>query len=93
MSDLGRKSNADKLGDKLQPDSSKSTLDKVGDSLTGAGDKVARDVVPDSQKSTSQSLSDKADRTKDSHTGHNAPGQESLLDKAKDAVGMGNKHT
>ena len=43
------------------------------------------DVIPDSQKSTGQSLSDKASREKDSHK------DESLLDKAKSAVGMDKK--
>jgi hypothetical protein len=32
------------LGDKITPDSSKSTTDKIGDSLTGAGDKIQRFV-------------------------------------------------
>ena len=44
------------------------------------------DVVPDSQKSTGQQLSDKAGREKDSHT--SGPGQESVLDKAKGAMGL-----
>ncbi|ORY87010.1 heat shock protein 9/12, partial [Protomyces lactucae-debilis] len=65
ISDTGRKDTHSKIGDKLQPDSSKSTLDKAGDAITGAADKVARDVVPDSQKSTGQSLSDKVSRATD----------------------------
>lgn len=43
------------------------------------------DVVPDSQKSTGQSMMDKASREKDSAK------NESFLDKAKGAVGM-DKH-
>jgi hypothetical protein len=53
------------LGDKATPDSSKSTMDKVGDTITGAADKVGRDAVPDSQKSTTQSVGDKMSREKD----------------------------
>lgn len=41
------------------------------------------DVVPDSEKSTTQSMQDKASRTKDNNT------DKSLLDKAKDATGLG----
>ncbi|KAK3055857.1 hypothetical protein LTR09_003091 [Extremus antarcticus] len=83
--DSGRKNLGDKMGDKFTPDSSKSTLDKTKDSLTGAGDKVARDVVPDSQKSTGQSTMDKMSRQKDANK------NESILDKAKGALGM-DKH-
>ncbi|KAK4611499.1 Heat shock protein hsp9 [Fulvia fulva] len=82
MTDAGRKDLSSKIGDKAQPDSSKSTLDKVGEGLSGAGDKAARDLVPDSQKSTTQSLGDKASRSKDDAK------DESILDKAKNAVGM-----
>lgn len=65
------------IGDKVTPNSQKSTVDKVGDTLTGAGDKIGRDAVPDSQKSTTQSMTDKASRQKDSAK------DESVLDKAK----------
>ena len=43
------------------------------------------DAVPDSEKSTGQSMMDKASREKDSHK------DESLLDKAKSAVGLDKK--
>lgn len=84
MTDAGRKDIGDKMQNKMTPDSSKSTMDQVKDTVTGVGDKAQRDVIPDSQKSTSQSMQDKASREKDSHTG----GGESILDKAKSAVGM-----
>ena len=44
------------------------------------------DVVPDSQKSTGQQVSDKTSRTKDSHK--SGPGEDSMLDKAKGAMGL-----
>jgi hypothetical protein len=55
------------------------------------------DVQPDSQKSTTQALGDKMSGTKDSHSGHSHStntntGDKSMIDKAKDAVGMGDKH-
>ena len=42
--------------------------------------------MPDDQKSTGQAASDKASRTADAHKD-----DKSILDKAKDAVGMGDK--
>ncbi|QIW99952.1 hypothetical protein AMS68_005470 [Peltaster fructicola] len=87
MTDSGRKNLSDKIGDAVQPDSSKSTLDRMGDNLTGAGDKIARDAVPDSQKSTTQSVSDKFSREKDS-----SGAGETVGDKIKNAVGLGDKH-
>jgi hypothetical protein len=50
-------------------------MDKVGDSITGGADKAGRDLIPDSQKSTTQSMGDKASREKD-HAKN-----ESVLDK------------
>lgn len=41
------------------------------------------DLVPDSEKSTTQSMSDKASREKSSHS------NESTMDKVKDTIGMG----
>jgi len=86
MSDLGRKDFSSKASDKMTPDSSKSTMDKVGETFTDTTDKVSRGVVPDSEKSTGQSLSDKAGRSKDDAV-HGGSG-ESVLDKAKGALGM-----
>ena len=70
----------------MTPDSSKSTFDKIKEGVTDAGDKIQRDAVPDSQKSTGQSLADKTSREKD-HQKHG----DSILDKAKGALGM-DKH-
>lgn len=56
---------------------------------------LSSDVQPDSQKSTTQSMTDKMSREKDSHsgsTGTSHTGDKSMLDKAKDTLGMGDKH-
>lgn len=71
----------------LQPDSTKSTTDKIGETITDAGDKVSRGVVPDSQKSTGQSMTDKAGRSKDQATSGGSGG--GIIDNAKNALGMG----
>ncbi|KAF2399797.1 putative chaperone/heat shock protein Hsp12 [Trichodelitschia bisporula] len=89
MSDLGRKDFGDKAKESLQPDSTKSTIDKMGETVTGAGDRVARGLQPDDSKSTSQSVSDKMGRSKDEHV-HGGTG-ESILDKTKNALGL-DKH-
>lgn len=49
MSDHGRKDLSDKVADKITPDTTKSTVDKAGDHVTGKADKVGRDAVPDSE--------------------------------------------
>ncbi|KAF2155333.1 hypothetical protein K461DRAFT_311600 [Myriangium duriaei CBS 260.36] len=85
MSDTGRKDFSDKVGEKVTPDSQKSTTDKISESVTGATDKVSRDVQPDSSKSTTQELSDKTSCEK--HDG------ESTTDKIKHGLGLGgDKH-
>jgi hypothetical protein len=89
MSDPLRKDTHTKLGEKMQPDSTKSTSSKLGETFTDAGDKFARGVVPDSEKSTSQSASDKLGRSSD-RTAHGSSGG-SVLDKAKGALGL-DKH-
>jgi molybdopterin biosynthesis enzyme MoaB len=89
MSDLGRKDFSSKVSDSMTPNSSKSTVDKVGDTFSGAGDKIAREAVPDSQKSTTQKVSDKFGREKD-NTAHGGTG-ESIVDKTKNAFGLGDK--
>lgn len=40
--DSGRKDAGDKLADKFTPQSSKSTTDKIGESLGNVGDKIQR---------------------------------------------------
>ncbi|KAK3637382.1 hypothetical protein LTR56_013732 [Elasticomyces elasticus] len=58
MSDLGRKDFSTKASEKMTPDSSKSTVDKVTESITNTGDSVSRNTVPGEQKSTSQKAAD-----------------------------------
>lgn len=47
-------------------------------------------VQPDSEKSTGQEISDKMGRSKDREV-HGSSGG-SVLDKAKNAIGLGDKH-
>jgi Heat shock protein 9/12 len=74
----------------MTPDSSKSTFEKAKEGVTDTGDKISRSVVPDNDKSTGQSLGDKVGRSKDDavHGGTS----DSILDKTKNALGMGDKH-
>ncbi|KAJ6508286.1 heat shock protein 9/12-domain-containing protein [Mycena sanguinolenta] len=84
MSDTGRQSMTDKAGAAFKPDSQKSTTEQLGDHFEGTGDSIASTFQPESQKSTTQKVGD----TFSSNSNHN---DESLLTKAKNAVGMGEK--
>ncbi|KAK8156546.1 putative chaperone/heat shock protein Hsp12 [Phyllosticta citrichinensis] len=90
MSDAGRKDFSTKAEEKITPDSTKSTQQKVKESVTDTGDKVARGFQPDDNKSTGQEATDKLGRSKDEHVHGGA--SESIVDKAKNAVGLGDKH-
>jgi hypothetical protein len=46
MSEAARKDFHTKAAEKMTPDSSKSTLDKTKESITGAVDKTAREAQP-----------------------------------------------
>ncbi|KAF4614471.1 hypothetical protein D9613_002685 [Agrocybe pediades] len=83
MSEAGRQSFTDKAGAALKPDSQKSTTEHFGDKLKGNADSAASTMEPNSQKSTSQRMGD----TMSGNSNHN---DDSLLNKAKNAVGMGN---
>ncbi|KAJ7120505.1 heat shock protein 9/12-domain-containing protein [Mycena crocata] len=84
MSDTGRQSMTDKAGAAIKPDSQKSTTEHFGDKAKGTGDSVASTLQPNSEKSTGQ----KAGDTFSSNSNEN---DESLLSKAKNAVGMEKK--
>lgn len=56
MSDAFRKDFSTKASEKMQPDSSKSTLEKTKETITGAGDKAARGAEPGTPSSTNSPL-------------------------------------
>ncbi|KAF2814302.1 uncharacterized protein BDZ99DRAFT_459994 [Mytilinidion resinicola] len=85
MSDFARKDFSTKAEEKLTPNSTKSTGEKIKEAITGSGDKIARGVQPDSSKSDSQEISDKFGRSKDRNV-HGSTG-ESIVDKTKHALG------
>ncbi|KAF2121797.1 putative chaperone/heat shock protein Hsp12 [Lophiotrema nucula] len=89
MSDAGRKDFHTKVGESMTPDSTKSTQQKLKESVTDAGDTVARGVQPDHNKSAGQETSDKLGRSKDREV-HGSSGG-SILDKTKNALGL-DKH-
>ncbi|KAH8107738.1 heat shock protein 9/12-domain-containing protein [Cristinia sonorae] len=85
MSDNARQSFTDKATAAMKPDSEKSTTEHMGDKFKGKGDSFASSAQPESQKSTTQKMGD----TFSSNSNHN---NESMMDKAKNAVGLGDKH-
>ncbi|KAF8212044.1 heat shock protein 9/12-domain-containing protein [Mycena galopus ATCC 62051] len=84
MSDTGRQSLGDKFSAAVKPDSQKSTTEQFGDKFKGTGDSMASTFQPQSEKSTTQKVGD----TFSSNSNHD---DDSLLTKAKNAVGMGEK--
>ncbi|KAF8502100.1 heat shock protein 9/12-domain-containing protein [Russula emetica] len=79
MSDQGRQSLTDKATNAMKPDSEKSTTEHMGDKIKGTADNIASKVQPESQKSSGQKVGDALD-----HGGDDT----SLVDKAKNAVGL-----
>ncbi|CAN3354957.1 hypothetical protein DICA3_C18998 [Diutina catenulata] len=59
MSDAGRQNISDKVASAVKPESEKSTLEKIGDSVKGTMDNITGAATPDSEKSASQQASDK----------------------------------
>jgi len=84
MSDTGRQSFTDKAGAALKPDSQKSSTEQAGDYVKGTADSAARAVQPNSDKSGGQ-------KAGDSLSSSNSHNDDSLLGKAKNAVGLGEK--
>ncbi|KAJ3484165.1 hypothetical protein NLI96_g5817 [Meripilus lineatus] len=82
MSDAGRQSFTDKASSAMKPDSEKSTTEHIGDKLKGTSDSISSTLQPESQKSGTQKMGD----TFSSNQNENQP---SLMQQAKDAVGLG----
>ncbi|ORY33354.1 heat shock protein 9/12-domain-containing protein [Naematelia encephala] len=81
MSDTGRQSLGDKAEAAVKPDSQKTYLEQGKDMLAGKSDSAASSAQPDSQKSTTQSIGD-------SLSGNSNENSDSLMNKAKDTLGM-----
>jgi len=82
MSDAGRQSWTNKAGAAMKPDSQKSTTEHIGDKMKGTGDSIASTLQPQGEKSTGQQGADAV-------SGNSNETQPSMMQKAKDAVGMG----
>ncbi|KAJ5990111.1 hypothetical protein N7499_010638 [Penicillium canescens] len=89
MSDAGRKDFSTKAKEEITPDSTKSTQDKVKETVTDTSDRVARGFQTDESKGAGQETFDKTQRSHDNNAHGGASG--SIVDKAKHLVGLGNK--
>ncbi|KAL4766092.1 heat shock 9/12 family protein [Aspergillus foveolatus] len=87
MSDFGRKDFSTKAKEEITPDASKSTQERVKETVTDTTDRISRGVQPEDQKSTTQQAFDKSQRVSD-REGHGSTPQ-SIGDKVKNAVGLG----
>ncbi|KAI9633864.1 heat shock protein 9/12-domain-containing protein [Dioszegia hungarica] len=85
MSDMGRQSLGDKAGAALKPDSQKSYLEQATDTIKGKADSAASSGQPESQKSFTQQAGDAISGNQNENSG-------SLLDSAKNALGMNNNN-
>jgi len=81
MSDPGRQNLSDKVGAALKPDSQKTTTETISDTVKGNVDSLASTLQPKGEKSGTQEAGDAVSGNND---------QDSLLEKAKSALG-GNK--
>ncbi|CAE6473192.1 unnamed protein product [Rhizoctonia solani] len=82
MSEAGRQSFTDKAGAAIKPDSQKTTTEHIGDTVKGNLDSAASTLQPNESKSDSQKVGDTL-------SGNSNENKRSLLDQAKDAVGLG----
>ncbi|CAE6508902.1 unnamed protein product [Rhizoctonia solani] len=85
MSEAGRQSLTDKAGAALKPDSQKTTTEQVGDTVKGNLDSAASTLQPNESKSDSQKLGDTL-------SGNSNENKQSLLDKTKNAIGLGDSN-
>ncbi|KAL1917494.1 uncharacterized protein VTP21DRAFT_3887 [Calcarisporiella thermophila] len=83
MADTGRKGFMDQAKQALTPDQEKTASQRASERISGAADRVAAAVTPDGQKSYGQQMADSTRGASDKSSG-----QESMLDKAKDALGL-----
>ncbi|QRV94092.1 heat shock proteins (HSP9 and HSP12) family protein [Ceratobasidium sp. AG-Ba] len=86
MSEAGRQSFTDKAGAALKPDSQKTTTEQLGDHVKGTADSLASTVQPNESKSGTQ-------KAGDTLSGNSNENKDSLLNQAKNALGMGNSNT
>jgi len=90
MSDPERKDLTTKAKEEITPDSSKSTQQKIKETVTDTKDRIVRGLKPDEQKGPGQEAYDKAQRVGDIHTTQAEGGTTSSVgDKVKDSLGMG----
>ncbi|TDL25962.1 hypothetical protein BD410DRAFT_836660 [Rickenella mellea] len=82
MSEAGRQNFTDKAANALKPDSQKTGTEQFGDTVKGKADSAASTFEPESHKSTTQQVGD-------TFSGNQNQNDASILDKAKNAVGLG----
>jgi hypothetical protein len=86
MSQAGRQDFTDKAAAAFKPDSEKSTTEHLGDKFKGNMDSAASTLQPQSDKTTGQKVGDTL-------SGNSNNNDESLMQKAKNAVGLGDNHS
>ncbi|KAK2757314.1 hypothetical protein FQN54_004828 [Arachnomyces sp. PD_36] len=85
MSDAGRKDFSTKAKEEITPDSTKSTQQKVKETVTDTADRISRGGQPDESKSSGQEAFDRVQRSSDRANGGTP---ETIGDKVKGTLGM-----
>ncbi|KXS13246.1 hypothetical protein M427DRAFT_156784 [Gonapodya prolifera JEL478] len=83
--DYGRKGVGEEAKEKITPDTQKGYGQQLSETMSGYTDKAKASFTPEDQKSTGQQMHDTARGTADDTQNDNR----SMMDKAKDAMGMG----
>ncbi|EAW07108.1 heat shock 9/12 family protein [Aspergillus clavatus NRRL 1] len=86
MSDTGRKDFTTKAQEKMTPNSQKSTMDKMKETVTDASDRMGSGMQSDNQKSYTQQAFDSMRGQTDRAQGGSG---ETIAQKAKNAMGLG----
>jgi len=93
MSDPGRKDFLTRAKEEVTPDSSKSTTERVKETVTDTKDRIARGLKPDERKGPGQEVFDKTQRVHESEplestTGTAGDTAKGIGDKVKGALGL-----
>ncbi|KAL1956182.1 hypothetical protein VTO42DRAFT_7529 [Malbranchea cinnamomea] len=86
MSDPGRKDFTTQAKETMTPESTKSTQQKMKETMSDTADRLTRGVQPDEHKGGTQETFDKAQRSSDENV--HGGSAETIGDKVKGALGM-----
>ncbi|RUO95489.1 putative heat shock protein Awh11/Hsp9 [Jimgerdemannia flammicorona] len=93
MSDCNRKDFTEQIKEEITPDTQKSYTQQASEQFSGATDRLKATITPESQKSTQQAAFDTVRGERDDIKAHPEGEGQGLLEKAKNALGLGTGKT